>query len=144
MKGLSLGPGPRQRAEGGWFLLISLLLTVVIIIIIATYLLRGPGGTQPLGGGIPGVAGETGGRPGGALGVREMARDVVCRNDLEQLRTALQMAGIDEEGNRPATLEDLKKIVPGLVLNCPVGGEPYQYDPGAGRIWCIHPGHENF
>jgi len=29
-------------------------------------------------------------------------------------------------------------------LKCPVGGEPYQYDPSSGRIWCIHPGHEKF
>jgi hypothetical protein len=131
---------PANYPEGGWFSLLALLLTVVIISILAVYLLRGPSGLQPGGG----VAGETGGRLGGALAVRDQAKDVVCRNNLQQLRLALQMAGTDEEGNRPATLEDLAKSNPGLALTDPVGGEPYQYDPTTGRIWCIHPGHEKF
>lgn len=140
-----LDPDPSKRAEGGWFSLIALLLTVVIIVILATYLLRGPAGLQPVtGGDEAGSAGETGGRLGGALAVRDKAKDIVCRNNLQQLRMALPMAGTDEAGNRPATLEDLAKNTPGLVLNCPVGREPYQYDPAAGRIWCIHPGHEKF
>jgi hypothetical protein len=131
---------PPNSAEGGWFGLLALLLTVVIMVILATYLLRGPGALSPgnAGGGV------AGGEVGGIIAAKNKAKGVVCRNNLVQLRDALAMAGTDEEGNRPATLEDLAKNTPGLALKCPVGGEPYQYDPSTGRIWCIHPGHENF
>ena len=74
---------------------------------------------------------------------KERGQSAVCINNLQQIRaslTMLQSAG-DEEG-RPKTLAELK--LPAEMLRCPVGGEPYQYDPATGRVWCTHPGHEQF
>ena len=31
-----------------------------------------------------------------------------------------------------------------LPATCPVGEEPYDYDPTTGQIHCVHPGHERY
>ena len=65
----------------------------------------------------------------------------VCTSNLQQVRAGLQMQkDSDENEHYPASLQSLK--FPSEVLVCPEGKEPYQYDPAAGAVHCIHPGHE--
>ena len=72
------------------------------------------------------------------------ARDVECRSNLAQLRQAIEMERqSSENGTPPASLQALRSI-PREMLACPVGGEPYVYDPQTGTVHCPHPGHENF
>lgn len=74
----------------------------------------------------------------------ERGHDPVCAEDLSQLRQALIMAqSDDEQGKFPARLTDLKGL-PASFFSCPVGHEPYQYDPATGQVHCVHPGHEKF
>ena len=117
-------------SQRGFFTLIGLLIVLVIIgILMAMYGLPGGTGTGS-GGGAATVAG----------GAKERAQDVVCRNNLNQLRTAIGVYNSTGAGN-PPTLESLNAGVP---LACPVGGEPYEYDPATGKVNCVHPGHESF
>jgi len=131
----------RRRGEGGWLSLLGLLAALVIMALLAIYLLGGPEAFRRGGTGGKGTLPGLGGVPGGAVAVMGEAKEEVCRNNLQQIRYALQMALGSEEGS-PSSLEELARAHPGLQLRCPAGGETYQYDAGSGRVWCPHPGHE--
>lgn len=74
----------------------------------------------------------------------DKATDMECSNYLGQVRQALSMYGSGtDENERPANLSDLGKSME-QITKCPVGGEPYQYDPTTGKVWCTHPGHEKY
>ena len=118
------------KSQRGFFTLIGLLVVIVIIgIMMAMYGLPGGTGTGA-GGGATTVAG----------GAKERAQDVVCRNNLNQLRAAVGIFTSTGQGY-PPSLESLNAGVP---LTCPVGEEPYQYDFSSGKVSCLHPGHESF
>lgn len=70
----------------------------------------------------------------------ERSHEVECQNNLQQVRAALQM--VQAEGNNPPDLASLN--LGESFLKCPVGGEPYRYDPQTGQVNCSHPGHEKF
>lgn len=70
------------------------------------------------------------------------AKDSVCVSNLTQIRTALQIAFDPIEGTGPSDLSSLR--LPQDLLQCPVGKEPYRYDPATGRVSCPHPGHEGY
>lgn len=75
-------------------------------------------------------------------GMAEMsAQDTVCRSNLSQVRQGLMVAQGGEE-THPASLQELK--FPAEVLRCPIGHEPYVYDPTTGTVTCPHPGHEKY
>ena len=123
-----------------------MLIVIVIISILAIYLLGGPGmfgnndtGTDPKSE-PTGISGGV----GGAIGARNKALDTTCRNNLQQLRTAIQIASSYNEGYWPDNLESVAQSNPGVKIACPVGDEPYQYDSSTGKVWCVHPGHERF
>ena len=125
------GRGRRSR-EGGFFTLIGLLVVIVIIgMLMAMY------------GGFPG-GGKGSSGSGGAVtvlgGAKGRAESVVCQNNLQQLRAAIS---IYQGGNQafPPSVESLNA---GISLSCPVGGEPYEYDPSTGQVHCVHPRHERF
>lgn len=114
-----------RSRERGFLTLIALLLVVVIIaVVFALYF----GGSQ---------AGPAATTPGAA---RERAEGVLCRNNLGQLRAAISMHQ-STAGELPHSLESLGA---GVALTCPVGGEPYEYDPVTGRVRCPHPGHGRY
>lgn len=69
----------------------------------------------------------------------QRAHGVECTNNLAQIRQALQIAAGADEENRPKSLSELH--LPASMLVCPVGGEPYQYNPATGQVRCLHPGH---
>ncbi len=122
----------RRLREGGFFTLIGLLLVIVIIgILMAMY------------GGFPG-GGKGSSGSGGAVtvlgGAKGRAEDVVCQNNIQQLRTAISIY----QGNNQAFPPSLESLNAGITLSCPVGGEPYEYDPSTGQVHCVHPGHERF
>jgi len=128
--------GWRSR-ERGFLTLIALLVVIVIIaILFATQFGGRPSAT-------PGAPAQSGGRggPQTLLGAAvERADSAVCRNNLSQLRAAIGVYQANT-GSNPLSLADLQA---NLRLNCPVGGEPYQYDPTSGAVHCTHPGHQSY
>ena len=120
-----------RRAEQGFFTLIGLLLVIVIIGILFSLYAGGPG---------PGGSARSGEGTTVLGGTKERANEVLCQNNLSQLRAAIATYAATAAMNPPS----LGGLQAEVSLTCPVGGEPYQYDPGSGRVRCIHPGHESF
>lgn len=73
--------------------------------------------------------------------VRQAAESVECRNNLSQIRAAIQMRTTTEE-TYPASLQELG--FPMTMLSCPVSGQAYQYDPNTGQVRCPTPGHRSY
>lgn len=114
---------PRSRRGA---LLIELIIVVAIIAVLAGVYLgakkRSPGGEEKT-------------TPKAAM---DKAHDVECINNLSQLRSLIQMSGSDN-GAFPKALD------PRSAINrCPISDKPYRYDPQAGNVKCITPGHESF
>ena len=123
-----------RRSEGGFLMLIGLLVVLVIIMILYKSQFGGPAG-----GGNSGAPGEPQTTLGGAV---DRADQTVCRNNLAQLRAAIAIYQ-GNAGSFPPSL-DVLQSGQSLALSCPVGGEPYQYDPNTGAVRCMHPGHASF
>ena len=129
-RGLARRSRERSSREGGFFTLIGLLIVIAIIgILMAMYGMPGGGGSSSSGTPIS-VAG----------GAKERAEDVLCQNNVQQLRAAIAIY----QGNSQSWPPSLESLNSGVGLTCPVGGEPYDYDPSAGQVHCIHSGHERF
>ncbi len=107
--------------------LVALLVVIVIIVILALVFLQGG---KLLGGG------QQKSLPGQAM---DKGKEVVCINNLQQIRAAIQMRVTTEE-TKPANLAELK--LSAEMLKCAVGGEPYVYNPQTGEVRCPHPGHQ--
>lgn len=113
------------------------LIVIVIIAILAVVLMKGTGAFGPSqspradgrGTTVPGL-------------VKAKAEDTVCRNYLGQLRASLQIAKMDNDDQWPATLQDSR--LGSSFYACPMGKEPYSYDPASGQVRCPHPGHEKY
>lgn len=73
--------------------------------------------------------------------VRQAAESVECRNNLSQIRQAIQIRTTTEE-TYPASLQELG--LPAQMLSCPVSGQPYQYDPATGQARCATAGHMSY
>ena len=77
------------------------------------------------------------------LGAAEWAaKDEVCRSNLSQLRQSLQISAGSNDDKYPATLEETH--LGADFYHCPLGKEPYSYDPTTGQVHCVHPGHEQY
>lgn len=75
--------------------------------------------------------------------VRYKAKDEVCRNNLSQIRAAIQVAEASSEDGFPKSLDELR--LPPDILHCSIAPyEPYTYDPATGTVHCPHPGHEKY
>ena len=72
----------------------------------------------------------------------QAARGIECTNNLQQIRSSLQMVSASDE-RPPQTLTELPGL-PSTMLKCPVGGMDYIYDPAAGKVGCPHPGHQAY
>ncbi len=109
-------------------MVISLVIILVLIWIFFSYGTRSLGGRAQVG------------PPQQVIG---QAKDLVCRDNLRQIRQALQLAQMGEaEDHFPASLDNL-----GLSqeqLKCPVSGEAYAYDPASGRVSCNYPRHKGY
>lgn len=95
----------------------------------------------------PGKPGETTQRADGkgntVIGKSALAaKDVVCRQQLGQVRASIQINTDHVDNIFPPNLDALK--LPAEFEKCPVGGEAYIYNPEAGLVYCPHPGHEKY
>jgi hypothetical protein len=93
-----------------------------------------------------GTSGKSGGAPGAPpvsrVGeTKQAARGVECRNNLNQIRAAIQMRQGSEE-SLPASLQELG--LSASMLACPESGQPYQYDPTSGTVRCPTPEHRSY
>lgn len=68
-------------------------------------------------------------------------RDAVCITNLQNCRQAVEMQKTTE-GKPPTTFGEIPSIK--SIDHCPIGNEPYVYDPGTGAVRCPHPGHEKY
>jgi prepilin-type N-terminal cleavage/methylation domain-containing protein len=120
------------------FSLVEIIVTVALIALLAGAFFVGP---QFLGGqnqnARPDGKGET------IVGrVKYRAKDQVCKNNLSQLRSAIEVATDPVEETRPSSLAETR--LGSSFMNCPVGGEAYEYDPATGAVSCKHEGHEKY
>lgn len=72
-------------------------------------------------------------------GARAQAMDTQCVSNLQQIRLWVQTQTTTED-EMPKSLADSR--LPEDMLKCPIGKEPYDYNPAAGTVHCKHPGHE--
>jgi len=119
--------------------LVASLVVIAIIAILAAVVMKGSGAfgakSSPRADGrgttVPGL-------------VKAKAEDTVCRSNLGQLRMSLQIShdsgGSDEAW--PQTLEETR--LGQAFYKCPMGKEPYVYNPQTGEVHCTHPGHEKY
>lgn len=70
------------------------------------------------------------------------AKDDVCISNLGQVRQAIGLAGDPVDGTFPQTIEEAR--IGQQFYECPVGKEPYTYDPATGTVKCPHKGHEKY
>jgi prepilin-type N-terminal cleavage/methylation domain-containing protein len=127
---LNVYSGNQARSRQG-FSLIEILVVMVIVVILSsiTYsVFFGHSKNAP---------------PGKAHNPIERAHDSECINNVHQVHLAILAADAgDTEGKHPASLDELK--LPKEMLSCPVGHQPYVYDPATGEVHCPYPGHEKF
>jgi Prokaryotic N-terminal methylation motif len=130
--------------------LIGLIVTFAIIAILAA-VLYGSKGFGLLGSAVsPASAGPVEAQQGRKDGkgetvigkVKYAAKDDVCRNGLSQARAGIAIATDPVDGTRPSALEEIR--IGSTFYKCPVGGEPYNYDPKTGTVQCPHAGHEQY
>jgi len=118
------------------FSLVEILVVLVILMILAAIILP-----HYLGGGKT-PNGRTVDSP------KQRAQGVECASNLRQIRAAYTMAtggATGQDDVRVQSLADLKSQgVSDSMTRCPVGGEPYQFDPATGAVRCVHPGHEQY
>lgn len=69
------------------------------------------------------------------------AVDDVCMSNLRQVRMAVQMTRQTED-QLPMSLNDLPSVR--SLASCPIGHEPFNYNPATGEVTCPHPGHEKY
>ncbi|MHB1457056.1 MAG: prepilin-type N-terminal cleavage/methylation domain-containing protein [Armatimonadota bacterium] len=112
------------------FALIEMLVVIVIIAILAVILI-------PKYTGINAVGKDKINAP------VQRAHGVECQNNLQQIRNAITLYYTQNE-QYPATLDALSSSMSSTSFKCPVSGNPYIYDPGAGKVSCSTPGHEKF
>ena len=118
--------------------LVATLVVIAIMAILAVALLRpwAVGGTAK-----PARADGKGNTVPGLVKLK--ADDTVCRSNLDQVRQFIQIARINADDQPPQTLAEIHGL-PKEFLTCPLGKEPYQYDPATGTVRCVHPGHEKY
>lgn len=120
--------------------LISLIATMAIIGILAVGMFYGSGMLKQGGPTSPRKDGKGTTVPGL---VKLEAKDTVCRNNLSQLRQSIMIANSSSgDETYPASIEETR--LGASFYKCPVGAEPYQYDPTTGVVACPHPGHEKY
>ncbi|MFN3689910.1 MAG: type II secretion system protein [Fimbriimonadales bacterium] len=115
--------------------LVGVLVSVAVLgVLLMVWLYYGTGGS---GSQVPGAS-----PPASRVSeVRQSAESIECRNNLSQIRAAIQMRLTTEE-TYPASLQELG--LPASMLVCPVSGQPYQYDSTTGQVKCPTPGHMSY
>lgn len=111
--------------------LVTLALILMLVVVYTTGGLRVGQSSRPDGKGVT------------TLGAAQMrAFDTQCTSNLRQVRQAIQVVSNMGEDGYPQSLNETR--LGRDFLACPIGKEPYQYDPATGQVRCPHPGHENY
>jgi hypothetical protein len=125
-----------RSRQSGQTLAATLVVLAIIAILAAMYFM-------PNGGKSTRADGKGTSTVGAAL---YKAKDTVCKSNISSVRQLIyiqtQTNGEDNPEN-PATLDDVRGISREFK-SCPVGKEPYSYDPADGKVKCVHPGHEKY
>ncbi len=118
--------------------LVGVLVSIAILgVLLMVWLYYGTGGSAQGDVATPGAP-----PPASRVGeVRQAAESVECRNNLSQIRQAIQIRTTTEE-TYPASLQELG--LPAQMLSCPVSGQSYLYDPVAGQVRCPTAGHMSY
>ena len=119
--------------------LIGMLVTTAIILVLVVVLFKGSNafGLQTK------ASPRADGKGTTVLGqARYSAKDTVCASDLSQVREAIMVYQSSNDDHFPDNLQELK--IGNDFYSCPLGHEPYQYDPTTGTVRCVHPGHEKY
>ncbi|CAN5419920.1 hypothetical protein BH11ARM1_BH11ARM1_03950 [soil metagenome] len=120
--------------------LIALLIVVAIMAVLAVVLLKGSGAFAGAG---ENNSPRKDGKGTTTVGlVKLSADDTVCRSNIQQVREAIIIARSNADDAPPADLTALR--LPPEFSVCPLGKEPYAYDPTTGTVHCVHPGHEKY
>lgn len=117
-----------HNAKG--FALIELLVVMALIAILA-------GGLYSFYGG------KGGSKKGEAKTPMSVAHDSECLQNMGSVRQCIKAEEATDDEKHPASLAEIKSI-PLALRSCPVGKEPYAYDPATGSVHCVHPGHESY
>lgn len=120
--------------------MIGLLVAAVVMLVLALVLFKGSSLFGKNGGSASARKDGKGTTVLGAAKYR--AEDEVCRSNLGQQRLAIQVFQTNADDQFPSTIQETK--LGAQFEKCPLGGEPYAYDPAKGRVSCPHPGHESF
>ncbi|MFI5385317.1 MAG: type II secretion system protein [Fimbriimonadales bacterium] len=118
--------------------LVGMLVVIAIIALLAIVLLKGDG-----------IFSSSAGSPrkdnlGKTILGRSIlkAKDDKCRIYLGEIRESLLINRDEVDNKWPATLQDTK--LGADFYKCPLGAEPYKYNPETGEVKCVHPGHEKY
>ena len=122
---------PALKGRSG-FALIELLVVIALIAVLG-------GGLYAFYAGHSGMSGKKG-EPKSAMTV---ALDSECLQNLGSVRQCIKAEEATDEEKHPAALTNIKSLTSELRA-CPVGKEPYAYDPATGEVHCVHPGHEKY
>ena len=139
----------RRSIRGSWsligLLVVAVLVGIVAYVVLGSYLKAAHTRVSPATGAAGGLAPVEGVDEEGETPI-DVAKGEQCRNNLDQIRKAIQMSGaMSTDEQPPPNLQALSSQgITSSMLSCPVGKEPYRYDPRTGRVWCVHPGHESF
>lgn len=124
-----------RKDAGNWSLLGIVVALAIVCVLAATYFMKPGGSARPDGKGTTTVG-----------AVLYSAKDTTCKHNLSQIR---QIIGIevetsgDSEPTYPASLDEVRGVG-GEMKKCPVGKEPYGYEPTTGKVSCPHAGHEKY
>ncbi|MGV3615094.1 MAG: type II secretion system protein [Fimbriimonas sp.] len=120
--------------------LVGMMATIAIIGVLAVGMFYGSGMLK----GGPAKSGRKDGLGKTVPGMAKLsAKDTVCRNNLSQVRSAIQIAQTASGDDvPPQTLEETR--IGSSFYECPIGKERYAYDPATGQVGCPHPGHEKY
>jgi len=129
--------------------LVGLLVAVAIVMVLVIIFLK-PGSL--LSSSAPGASKTSGvdvvherkDKVGETIVGRSMAaaKDDVCREQLAGIRQSIEIHIDPTDDSKPHSLADLQ--LPKSYCECPIGHEPYVYDPNTGQVHCKHPGHEKY
>ncbi len=126
-----------KRQQGST--LVATMVTLVIMALLAVALFKGSGMFSSKA-----TSSRKDGKGTTVMGAAEWAaKDDVCRSNLSQVRSALQIAETtDGDGKYPQSLDETH--IGADFYRCPIGHEPYAYDPSTGQVHCVHPGHDKY
>ena len=116
--------------------LIGILVALVVIVGLTLVFVFG-------GFGLTGNKSERKDKVGTTIIGKSMARakDAKCMEYLKQVRMSIEM-NTNTDDEKPESMDILK--LPTEVTQCPIGKEPYVYDPATGKVSCPHLGHEKY